>query len=208
MEDNTNLNPLLNIQNEDDDDENLINDQQVGGIIGSAIIDLAKRVFHRQTIRSTQSTTPIIPTMETNILEPNCHRTNLNINKLHNNKKLKQCISKFLDGLWFKFDTCIIYLSEICFKLNYCCQCRIKIPKKTTFNFYINPCGYYYILISQFICKKQIIIKNNEIIQESIEKNNTNEKNDSLIISDESNDRFLSCVYIFDCIFLRCKCIK
>ncbi|CAF4451522.1 unnamed protein product, partial [Rotaria magnacalcarata] len=58
MEENTNLidsKSLSDIHddndNDDDDDENnnLSNDQQVGGIIGSAILDLAKRVFRRPT---------------------------------------------------------------------------------------------------------------------------------------------------------------
>lgn len=214
MEENTNLNEFKiskDIQDEnendddDDDDEDLTNDQQVGGIIGSAILDLAKRVFRRQTIRDTSSTTTI-PIIETNDLKNDCHQTVLNgsinndsIQSWHRSDTFKQCIADFLYGIWSRFDTCTIYLTQICFQLNHCCQCPIIFNKRnkstTTMNLYINPCGYYHILTSPFICQREkfnIINKtiiqdiNHDLFQEINEKNSTIEKNDTVIIPDES----------------------
>jgi len=210
MEENTNLIDLKSLsdiqdENENDDDDDLSNDQQVGGIIGSAIIDLAKRVFRRQTIRGTPSTTTIT-TIETNVLKTDCHQSVLNgsitndsIHSWRHSDTLKQCIAEFLYGLWSKFDTCTIYLSQICFQLNYCCQCPLILEKinqsKTTVNFYINPCGYYHILTSQFMCEKEkfhllnktiMNDKNHDLSQEFSEKNINIEKNETIMIPDES----------------------
>ncbi len=215
MEENTNLIELKSSSDSqdendnDDDDDDLTNDQQVGGIIGSAILDLAKRVFRRQTIRGTPSTTAM-PTIETNVLKTNCHRSVLNgqitndsIDSWRRSDTFKQCITEFLHGLWSKFDTCTIYLSQICFKLNHCCQCQNNqtIQNRSTLNLYINPCGYYHILTTQFICKKEKLIElsetivndiNSELTQDFIEKNLTIDKNDTVMINDESKSSFLS----------------
>jgi len=215
MEENTNLINLkssTDIQDENDDDDDLSNDQQVGGIIGSAIIDLAKRVFRRQTIRGTPSTTAI-PIIENNVLKTDCHQSVLNgsitndsIDSWRRSDTFKQCIAEFLHGLWSKFDTCTIYLSQICFKLNYCCQCPLMMNNKnknqtiqriSTLNIYINPCGYYHILTNQFICKREKFILlnetisndiNGELIQDFIEKNLTIDKNETIMINDESKN--------------------
>jgi hypothetical protein len=210
MEENTNLidvQSLADIQdeneNDDDDDNNdSTNDQKVGGIIGSAILDLAKRVFRRQTIRGTSSTTSI-PIIENNVLKTDCHQSVLNGSmtneSIHRSETFKQCIAEFLDGLWSKFNTCTIYLSQICFKLNYCCQCPLMINKNknsiSTLNIYNNPCGYYHILTSQFVCKKQKLIPlnetlltniNGELTQDLNENNLTVNKNDTVMMIDES----------------------
>jgi hypothetical protein len=210
MEENTNLidvQSLADIQdeneNDDDDDNNdSTNDQKVGGIIGSAILDLAKRVFRRQTIRGTSSTTSI-PIIENNVLKTDCHQSVLNGSmtneSIHRSETFKQCIAEFLDGVWSKFNTCTIYLSQICFKLNYCCQCPLMINKNknsiSTLNIYTNPCGYYHILTSQFVCKKQKLIPlnetlltniNGELTQDLNENNLTVNKNDTVMMIDES----------------------
>ncbi|CAF2607211.1 unnamed protein product [Rotaria sp. Silwood2] len=216
MEENTNLidsKTLLNTQDEneddDDDDNNLSNDQQVGGIIGSAILDLAKRVFRRPTTRGTPSTT-LIPITEANVLKTDCHQSVLNgsiinesINSWSQSDTFKQCIAAFLRGIWSKFDACTMYLSHTCFKLNYCCQCLSMINNNTnrnnqitsTLNLYINPCGYYYIITNQFVCKKEKFIELNETISMNanlesnpniIEKNLTISTNDTVMITDES----------------------
>ena len=214
MEENTNfidVTSLRDIQdeNDDDDDNDPTNDQQVGGIIGSAILDLAKRVFRRQTIRGTASTTSI-PIIETNVLKTECPRSvlngsiaNENISNWHRSEAFKQCLAEFLDGLWSKFNTCTIYLSQVCFKLNYCCQCPLMNNKTktqlSTLNIYTNPCGYYHVLTSPFVCQKTKLIPLNEtqstntngdLTQELNEKNTTVDKNDTVIISDESKHRF------------------
>jgi len=227
MEENTNLIDLKSLsdiqdENENDDDDDLSNDQQVGGIIGSAIIDLAKRVFRRQTIRGTPSTTTIT-TIETNVLKTDCHQSVLNgsitndsIHSWRHSDTLKQCIAEFLYGLWSKFDTCTIYLSQTCLKLNYCCQCPLMIntknktiQKRSTLNLYINPCGYYHILTSQFVCKKEKLIAlnetisndiNNELTQDFIEKNLTIDKNDTVMITDDS--KILFCFYSSNKVFI------
>jgi hypothetical protein len=224
MEENTNsidVKSLADIQdeneNDDDDDDDLTNEQQVGGIIGSAILDLAKRVFRRQTIRGTSSTTSI-PVIENNVLKTDCHQsvingsiTNDSINTWHRSETFKQCIAEFLDGLWSKFNTCTIYLSQICLKSNYCCQCPLMMNKNknrtmeklSTLNIYINPCGYYHILTSQFVCKKEKLILLNETISTNIhgdltpelnEKNLTVDKNDTVMIIDESK-HFSTCCF-------------
>ena len=194
-------------ENDDDDDDNNepTNDQQVNGIIGSAILDLAKRVFRRQTIRGTSSTTSI-PIIENNVLKTDCHPailngsiTNGSLTNWHRSEAFKQCIAEFLDGLWSTFDTCTIYLSQICLKFNYCCQCPLTNNQTrssiSTLNIYANPCGYYHILTSQFVCKKSQLIpfndtlstsNNGNLTQEINEKNFTAEKNDTVMISDES----------------------
>jgi hypothetical protein len=213
MEENTNLNDLKtssNIQDEneiDNDDENddLSNDQQVGGIIGSAILDLAKRVFRRQTIRGTTSTTSV-PITETNELKTECHQSVINgaithdsINSWRHSDTFKQCVAEFLGGLWTKYNTCTMYLSQICFKLNYCCQCPLKINRNnhliSTVNLYINPCGYYHILTNQFACRKEKLIElnetlpiniNSELTQDFVEHNLTIDRNDTVMINNES----------------------
>ena len=220
MEDNTNLidsKLISNVEeeNEDDgtDDEDLANDQQVGGIIGSAIMDLAKRVFRRQTIRGTSSTTSS-PAIETNGLKTDCHQAGLNgsltndtIQIWQGTETLKECIAEFLVGLWARFDTCTAYLSQICFKINYCCQCPLMINKRqimkktSTMNIYQNPCGYYHILTSQFACPKQISISLNQTISMKIdgdltqnltEKNATADTNNQTgVVIDESKDFFI-----------------
>ncbi len=217
MEDNTNLNDLNSLsdiqdENENDDDNDLLNDQPVGGIIGSAIIDLAKRVFRRQTIRGTLSTTTS-PILETTVLKTDCHQsvlngsiTNNSIHSWRHSDTFKQCIAEFLHGLWSKFNTCTIYFSQTCLKLNYCCQCPLMINKKTrtiqlmsTINLYIQPCGYYHILTSQFVCKKEKLIElnetisnniNGELTQDFIENNSTIDQNDTVMIIDESKNLF------------------
>lgn len=212
MEENTNLNELKSLSdiqdendNEDDDDEDLTNDQQVGGIIGSAILDLAKRVFRRQTIRGTPSTTSI-PIIETNALKTDCHQSVLNgsiindsIQAWRRSDTFKQCIADFLHGSWSKFDTCTSYLSQICFKLNYCCQCSLiplnKNQSQVTLNLYANPCGYYFILTNQFICQKEKFLQLNKTILNDVnrnlsqalhDKNVTIEENDTVMITNES----------------------
>ena len=234
MEENTNLNDLNTLSDTQDENENddenddLSNDQQVGGIIGSAILDLAKRVFRRQTIRGTTSTTSI-PITETNVLKTDCHQSvingsidNYSISSLRQSDTFKQCIAEFLDGLWTKFDTCTMYLSQICFKLNYCCQCPVILNNNnrtnhltSTINIYINPCGYYHILTNQLICRREKLIELNETIainlngdlnQDLIEKNVTMEKNDTVIVNDESKN--LNKFYSDSKIYLRYKFIE
>ncbi|CAM4745449.1 unnamed protein product [Rotaria magnacalcarata] len=218
MEENTNLidsKSLSDIHddndNDDDDDENnnLSNDQQVGGIIGSAILDLAKRVFRRPTaVRGTPSTTsPSITTTETNVLKTDCHPSVLNDSIINDtliswrqSDTFKQCISEFLHGLWSKYDTCTMYLSYTCFKLNYCCQCPLmtnhgrRDRRTLTLNLYVHPCGYYHILTNQFVCKKEKAIEfnrtiltniNHELHQNLNEKNSAVYNNDTIIINDE-----------------------
>ena len=181
MEDNTNLNDLkssTNIpdenENEDEDDNNdLSSDQQVGGIIGSAILDLAKRVFRRQTIRGTTSTTAT-PNTEPNALKDNCHQpsrddamVNSSLKSWRQSGTFKRCIARFLRGLWSRVDTCIGYLSQICFQSNYCCQCPLTVKStraRVTLNFYLHPCGYYHVLTNQFVCKKEKSIRVNETL--------------------------------------------
>jgi hypothetical protein len=220
MEDNTNLIDLKSssdIQDEngnddedDDDNNNLSNDQQVGGIIGSAILDLAKRVFRRQTIRGTLSTTSIT-IAETNVIKTDCHKSVLNgsitndsINTWRHSDTFKQCIAEFVYGLWSEFDTCTIYLSQMCFKFNYCCQCPLmnnknnrRNPMLSTLNLYTNPCGYYHILSNQFVCKKEKLIElnktitanlNSELTQDSIEKSLTIDKTDTVMVVNESKN--------------------
>ncbi|CAF0734847.1 unnamed protein product [Rotaria sordida] len=220
MEENTNLidsKTLLNIQDENDDDDddndndNLSNDQQVGGIIGSAILDLAKRVFRRQTTRGIPSTTSM-PITEINVLKTNCHQavlhgsiTNDSINTWRLRDTFKQCIAEFLRGTWSKFDTCTVYLLHTCYKLNYCCQCPLMINNNTnrnnqmisTLNLYNNPCGYYHIITNQFVCKKEKLIELNDTItinvnaelnQNISEKNLTISTNDTVMIADESQN--------------------
>ncbi|CAF3432715.1 unnamed protein product [Rotaria sp. Silwood1] len=214
MEENTNLidsKILLNNQDEnedDDDDNNLLNDQQVGGIIGSAILDLAKRVFRRPTIRDTPSTTSI-PIIERNVLKTDCHQSVLNgsitndsINSWRQSDIFKQCIAEFLRGIWSKFDACALYLSHTCFKLNYCCQCPLIMNNTinrnnqiiSTLNLYINPCGYYHIITNQFVCKKEKLIELNETLsintnvelnQNIMEKDFIISTDDTIIITDE-----------------------
>ncbi|CAF1087443.1 unnamed protein product [Adineta steineri] len=217
MEENTNLvdsNSFTNIQDgtqddDDDDDNDLSNEQQVGGIIGSAIIDLAKRVFRRQTIRGTISTTSI-PITTTNELKTDCHQSVFNNSATNDSIKLwrqsdtfKQCIAEFLEGLWVNFTTCTIYLSHICLKSNYCCQCPSTIINnktnriKSTLNIYINPCGYYHILTNHLVCEKEKLNNvnktiptnlNSESTEDSSEKNVTIEKNDTVTIVNESTN--------------------
>ncbi|CAF3191170.1 unnamed protein product [Rotaria socialis] len=219
MEENTNLidsKSLSNIpednENDDDDDNNLSNDQQVGGIIGSAILDLAKRVFRRPTpvrgITSATSTSTSTTITETNVLKTDCHPSVLSDSIINDTLKswrqsdtFKQCISEFLHGLWSKYDTCTMYLSYTCFKLNYCCQCPLmtnhdrRDPRMLTLNLYVHPCGYYHILTNQLDCKKEKAIESNrtiltnlnhELHQNLNEKNSTVYNNDTIIINDES----------------------
>ena len=141
--DNTNRN-----QNDDDDDDDddvnnnePSNDQQVGGIIGSAIFDLAKRVFRRPTTRDTSSTTSI-PVTEPNTLKPNCdqsvlNNTNMNhsLNSWRRSDEFKQCIADYLHDLWLKLDLCTIYLSYRCLKLNYCQITSVHAVNKTVKHF-------------------------------------------------------------------------
>lgn len=217
MEENTNLidsKSTQGVQNEneneddEDDDNNVSNEQQVGGIIGSAIIDLAKRVFRRPTVvRGTTSTTSI-PIIETNALKTECNPTSLNgaiinntIQSWYHSESFKQCTAEFLRGLWSNFDTCTTYLSHSCFKLNNCCQCpslmnnngNTKDPIISTLNIYINSCGYYHILTSQIICKREQQIESNQTLFKNIsdglnntviEKNLSITNNDTVIIHD------------------------
>lgn len=213
MEDNTNLvesKSISNMEGENDDDstddEDLANDQQVGGIIGSAILDLAKRVFRRQTIRGTSSTTSS-PVIVTNGLKSDCHQavlngsmTNETIYMWRRNETFKECIAKFLVGLWARFDTCTAYLSQICFKINYCCQCPVTMnnrtkTKKLTLNIYNNPCGYYHILTSQFVCTKEKLIPlnqtiltkiNGDLVQDLMEKTLPVDQNETGTVITES----------------------
>ena len=223
MEDNTNSNDAQSLskiqdenENDDDDDDDLTNDQQVGGIIGSAIIDLAKRVFRRQTIRGGTTSTTTMPIIETNVLKTDCHQSVLNgsitndsIISWRHSDTFKQCIASFLQGLWSNFNTCTIYLSHICLQSNYCCQCPVIINtdrnNQSTLNLYINPCGYYHTLTNQFVCKKEKFVGlnetilqipaiiNSELTQEFIEKNLTSDKNETVIINDQS-------MFIYSCL--------
>lgn len=226
MEENTNLvesKRSINIRDEtendddgddDDDNVNVSNDQQVGGIIGSAILDLAKRVFRRSAARDTLSTTSL-PTTSDNAIKPDCRRTGSNdsivndsIRSWRQSDMFKQCIAEFLMGLWSKFDTCALYLPQICFKLNHCCQCplvRTNISNDmmkmnnnrqiSTLNLYINPCGYYHVLTNQFVCKKEKSIEvnknistnvNTSITQALLAKDLILDKNDTGQIANES----------------------
>ncbi|CAF0799785.1 unnamed protein product [Adineta ricciae] len=227
MEENTNLveskrsiNIRDGIENGDDDDDgdddnvDVSNDQQVGGIIGSAILDLAKRVFRRSVTRDTLSTTSL-PTTLDNTIKPDCRRTDLNDSLVNDSIRswrqsdiFKQCIAEFLMGLWSEFDTCALYLSQICFKLNHCCQCSLMRTdisndlmrtknkgQMSTLNLYINPCGYYHVLTNQFACKREKSIGanknistnvNTSITQDSLEKDLIFDKNDTMQIVNET----------------------
>lgn len=215
MEDNTNLKDLKSSadipddnDNEDEDNNNLSNDQQVGGIIGSAILDLAKRVFRRQTIRGTPSTTTTTST-EPNALKDSCDQSsrhdvmnNSSMKSWRRSGIFKRCIARFLRGLWSKADTCIVYLLQICFQSNYCCQCPLSAKgnrNRVTLNFYLHPCGYYHVLTNQFICKKEKSIRlnetisspptllNGEILQDLTEKNLTINQTGTTVINEKSN---------------------
>ncbi|CAF1634090.1 unnamed protein product [Adineta ricciae] len=229
MEENTNLveskgsiNIRVGIENDDDDDDSdddnvdVSNDQQVGGIIGSAILDLAKRVFRRSVTRDTLSTTSLPITLD-NTIKPDCRRTDLNdslvnasIRSWRQSDIFKQCIAEFLMGLWSEFDTCALYLSRICFKLNHCCQCSLtrtdisndlmKTKNKgqvSTLNLYINPCGYYHVLTNQFACKREKSIGvnknistnvNTSITQNLLEKDLIFDKNDTMQVVNETEN--------------------
>ena len=217
MEEITNQNeakPSTDIQdeneNEDDDEaDDLSNDQQVGGIIGSAIFDLAKRVFRRQTIRGTQSTTTH-PILETNDLKTECHPkvfnhslTNENLRTWRKTDQFKQCIANFLFGLWSTFNTCTIYFSQICFQMNYCCQCPLMTTNQhrvhrlqSSINFYIHPCGYYHILTSHSICQQEKIIEMNktdsvnEQTQDLVDEQPVNQT--TVLTDDNKRDAILS----------------
>ena len=214
MEDNTNLKELKSSadiadenDNEDEDNNIVANDQQVGGIIGSAILDLAKRVFRRQTIRGTPSTTTMTST-EPNALKDNCDQSsrhdvmsNSSMKSWRRSGIFKRCIARFLRGLWPKVDTCIAYLSQICFQSNHCCQCPLSAKgnrNRVTLNFYLHPCGYYHVLTNQFVCKKEKSIRLNEtisspptllngdLLQDLTEKNRTINQTGTATINEQS----------------------
>ena len=180
MEENTNPTDVSSLsktaagdENDDDDANDLSNDQQVGGIIGSAILDLAKRVFRRQTIRGTPSTT-VMPTTEASGLKTDCHRSivngsisNQSMQSWRHGDLFKQCIAKFLRGHWSTFGTCSIYLSQMCWKSSYCCQCPSTLKQgraNVTLNLYVHVCGYYHLLVNQFVCKKEKVVRLNETL--------------------------------------------
>jgi DNA-binding transcriptional regulator GbsR (MarR family) len=65
----------------------------------------------------------------------------------------------------------------------------------STVNLYINPCGYYHILTNQFACRKEKLIElnetlpiniNSELTQDFVEHNLTIDRNDTVMINNES----------------------
>ena len=208
---------LDEVDNDDDESANLPKDSQVGGIIGSAIIDLAKRVFRRQTARDMPSSNTV-PITASNSLKNDCTQSLLinpvNSSRLRSWRKsdsFKRCIARFLRGLWLRIDSCTEYLSQICFLTNYCCQCPLKskipYPKRTTTNIYRHYCGYYHLFVNHLVCRKEqqtranetLVQRNNpvtpEIVVEVTEKNLTANENSKKITLytyfSAKTDRFL-----------------
>ena len=148
--------------NEEEENADQAGDEQVGGIIRSAIMDLAKRVFRRPVVPETPTTT-IVPTLENDHSKNNCpssviqDSTNRSTLKdWSRNGSLKRCIARFLAGFSFKVDPCVTFLSQLCSQSIYCCQCptiSAEQRRKRTLNLHLYPCGYFHFLTKRLICQ-------------------------------------------------------
>ena len=170
MEENTNgnelkvstANPEENF-NEEEENADQTGDEQVGGIIRSAIIDLAKRVFRRPTIPETPPTTTV-QTLENDSSKNNCQSSVIRdssdqstLKEWSRNGSLKRCIARFLGGFSFKIDPCVAFLSHLCSQSIHCCQCptiSTEQRRKRTLNLHLYPCGYFHFLTNRLICQK------------------------------------------------------
>ncbi|CAF0943986.1 unnamed protein product [Didymodactylos carnosus] len=157
-----------------DDDSN--DEQQPSSVIGSAIIDLAKKVFnlHHPTqqeqsstinpILSSTTTRPLLPAELDPLKNSNYNKCN-SVSSTRNvtNKKysllsfLKQCVSLLFGR---EINSCIEPI-VFCSLHNTCCQCYINNTQfnnsnLTTPNLLSHQCGYYYLLTIRHSLNKQV----------------------------------------------------